>query len=507
MSDHLMTRSKAVDQPPGGVPHRWGVLSLVLVAQFMVVLDATIVTVALPSIQSHLGFSSQLNLQWVINLYVLLFGGFLLLGGRAGDLFGRQRLFIIGLAIFAGASLMNGLAQSPGMLLAGRAIQGFGAALVSPAVLSIIISTFSDASERTRALGVFSAVTAAGSAAGLLLGGVLTQELSWRWIFLVNVPIGALAALIAISVVPNSRISVEGKRRTDALGAITVTGGLTMLIYAIVNAQSWGWGSVRFIGFAAGAAALLGLFVAVELRSPAPLVRLAIFKIRSLSASNTTMFLMSAGLFVTMFFPTLFLQEIFHYSPIKTGLSYLPWPLMMAVAAGVGQKLIRRFDPRVTLGGGLLLVSAGLFSFTHLPINGSYVTDFLPGLLLTAAGAGLAWATLFLFATVGVPMEEAGLASGLVNTSQQVGAAMGLAVLSTIAASRTASLLHGSTSAHQQAFALSQGFERGFLVGGILALASAVVALVALPKVNFTNTPPESTSLAEAEAAAQLDGV
>jgi EmrB/QacA subfamily drug resistance transporter len=473
----------AVGVPDEGSTRQWLVLALVLVAQFMVVLDATIVTVALPSIQRGLGFANQLDLQWVINAYVLLAGGFLLLGGRAGDLFGRKRLFLAGLALFTTASLVNGLAQSPGMLIAGRAVQGLGAALVSPAVLSIIVATFTKEEERTKALGVFSTVTAAGAAVGLLLGGVLTQELSWRWIFLVNVPIGVIGGLLALRFVAHSRGPQTADRRIDVLGAVTVTGGLTLFIYALVNAQSWGWGSGRFIGLVVGAAALLVVFVVAELRSRSPLIRLGIFRIRSLAAANATMFLMLAGQFVTMFFPTLYLQDIFRYSPIKTGLAYFVWPVMMIVAASVGQRLIRRFDSRLVLGVGLLLDSGGLFAFHSVSVTGSYAADVLPGMLLTATGVGLGFSTLFFLATVDAPAHEAGLASGLINTSQQLGAALGLAVLSTIAASHTANLLHGATSAARQAEALTSGFQLGFMIAAIFPLAAALVMALAIRRV------------------------
>jgi EmrB/QacA subfamily drug resistance transporter len=489
----------AAGAPEAGTGYRWLALALVLVAQFMVVLDATIVTVALPSIQRGLGFASQLDLQWVINAYVLVAGGFLLLGGRAGDLFGRKRMFLAGLALFTVASLANGLAQSPGMLIAGRAVQGLGAALVSPAVLSIIVSTFTNEGERTKALGVFSSVTAGGSATGLLLGGVLTQELSWRWIFLVNVPIGLIGGLLAARFVAHSRGPETANRRIDVLGAVTVTGGLTLFIYALVNAQTWGWGSGRFIGLVVGAAVLLAVFLATELRASAPLIRLAIFRIRSLAGANAAMFLMLAGQFVVLFFPTLYLQDIFRYSPLKTGLAFLVWPVMMIVAASIGQRLIRRFDPRLVLGAGLLLDSGGLFAFHSLPVDGSYAANVLPGMLLTAAGVGLGFSTLFFLATVDAPAHEAGLASGLINTSQQLGAALGLAVLSTIAASHTANLLHGATTAAQRAGALTSGFQVGFMIAAIFPLAAALVVATVLRRVNHEVDPekvaPEETLL------------
>jgi EmrB/QacA subfamily drug resistance transporter len=511
MTDDVVVSEPEVrdGRPAAGVAHRWAILSLVLAAQFMVALDAMIVTVALPSIQHGLHFSGQTQLQWVINLYILLFGGFLLLGGRAGDLFGRQRVFIAGLVIFTGASLFNGLSQSPAMLLAGRAVQGFGGALIVPAVLSIIINTFSDEGERTKALGVFAAVSAASGAAGLALGGVLTQELSWRWIFLVNVPVGVIAALLATRFVPDSRAPGDHRPSLDIAGAVTVTGGLTLLIYAIVNAQKWGWGSHRFVGWAATAVLLLAVFVAVELRSRAPLVRLGIFKIRSLRAANATMFLMVAGLFVVMFFPTLYMQEVLGYSPIKTGLAYLPWPAMMILASGVAQQLLRRFDPRPILVVGLMLNAAGLFSFHSLPVGGSYASDVLPGLLLTAAGAGLAWATLFLQATNGVPGEEAGLASGLINSSQQLGSAIGLAVAATVAAAYTAHLLHrlhAAATASQHAAALGQGFHRGFLVAGGVAAAAAFVGAIATPKPKSRPGKADLPLIEAKPAAASGDG-
>jgi EmrB/QacA subfamily drug resistance transporter len=488
--------------PPDQFAHRWAIAFLVLAAQFMVQLDATIVTVALPSIQQGLHFSGQSQLQWVINLYGLFFGGFLLLGGRAGDLLGRQRLFIAGVIVFTGASLLDGLAQSPGMLLAGRAVQGFGGAILSPAVLAILIAIFTDTRERTKALGVFALVSAASGAVGLVGGGVLSQELSWRWIFLINVPLGVIAALLATRMVPNYRAPGDRRGNIDIAGAVAVTGGLMLLIYGMVNAQTWGWGSGRFIGCAVAAGALLAIFIVVELRSRAPLVRLGIFKIRSVWSANATMFLMRAGAFTNMFFPSLYLQQVLGYSPIKTGLVWLPFPAMMIAANSVGQRLLKRFEARYTLVAGLVLSAAGLFSYHSLPVDGSYVSDILPGFLLLAAGAGLCWAPLFLFATNGVPAGEAGLASGLVNSSQQLGGAVGLAVASTIAASYTAHLLsglNGAATVTQQHAALGQGFQRGFLVAGGIATAAAVVGAIATPKPKSIPTE-DDIALADAEA-------
>jgi EmrB/QacA subfamily drug resistance transporter len=453
----------------------------------MVVLDATIVTVALPSIQTGLHFKSQLDLEWVINVYILLFGGFLLLGGRAGDLFGRQRLFVAGLIVFSVASLINGVAQSPGMLIAGRAAQGVGAALVSPAVLSIIIVTFESAHHRAKALGYFSAVTASGGGVGLLLGGLLTDYVSWRAIFLVNVPIGILAVIGAVRTVPNSKMKVGngGIAGMDIPGAVTVTAGLTLLVYAIVNASTWGWGSARVIWLIAASAVLLAAFLVIEKRTRAPLIRLGIFASRSLTMSNIVMFLFMGGMYVMLFFPTLYLAQIKGDSPIKIGLSYLPWPAAMAVAAGMGQQLMRRAGAKITLIVGLAFITAGLLLLSNLHADSSYAAGILPGMLLTAIGAGFAWATLFMVASAGVSAEESGLASGIINTSQQVGAALGLAVLSSIAASHTSGLLGhitGTATQAQQNHALVSGFQRGFLLGGILVAVAAVVAAVGVRK-------------------------
>lgn len=455
------------------------ILGLVLVAQFMVVLDATITTVALPKIQSSLHFHTPADLQWVINAYTLLFGGFLLFGGRAGDLFGRQRLFVAGISLFTAASLFNGFASSATMLVIGRAAQGLGAALVAPAVLSIIMSTFNDGADRRRALGIFSAVTAVGSAAGLLFGGVLTQELSWRWVFYVNVPVGIVGGLLALRFIPNSRAEKRPKT-IDVAGATAVTSGLMLLVYAIVNAQRWSWGSARTLGLIAAAVALLTSFVAIELRSKEPLIRLGIFAKRSLSTANAAMFLFVSGLFVTLFFPTLYLQDILHYSPIKTGLAFLPFPAALMITAGIGQQLMRRSGVRPPLIAGLALTGTALFLFSKLPTDGTYAANFLIPLVISAIGVGLALPALILVATTNVEGDEAGLASGIINSSQQVGGALGLAVLSSVAVSRTASILGHlgrPPTAHEQAHAMVAGFQRGFTVGtGLLIAATVMVA-------------------------------
>jgi EmrB/QacA subfamily drug resistance transporter len=483
---------------------RWVILGLTLIAQFMVTLDATIVTVALPSIQTDLGFANQLDLQWVINAYVLFFGGFLLLGGRAGDLFGRQRLFLTGLVLFTGASLVNGIADDPATLVIGRGIQGFGAALVSPAVLSIIIVTFQSSAERVKALGFFTAVTASGSAAGMLFGGLLTDYASWRWIFLVNIPIGLVGIIGAIRIIPNSKAMTGNVRHMDLPGAISVTGGLTVLVTAIVNAQAWGWSSARFIWMAVAAAALLAAFVVIELRTRHPLVRLGLFTKRTISVGNAMMLTFSGGLFVMMFFPTLYLAENMGYSPIEIGLAYLPWPVAMMIAGSIGQKFIGKAGPRLLLTVGLLFVAVGLLTFVRLPVYGSYAADVLPGMLLTAVGAGLVFTPAFMVATTGVAPEESGLASGIINTSQQLGAALGLAVTSSLAAGYTAHLLAGTGArdipAAMQSSALVEGFQRGFTVAAAIVLASALIAAFGLRKADFTqNTTVASGDGQDAE--------
>jgi EmrB/QacA subfamily drug resistance transporter len=455
------------------------------VAQLMVVLDATIVTVALPRIQSGLHFRSQLSLQWVINAYLLLFGGFLLLGGRAGDLYGRRKLFIIGLAVFTAASFANGLAQSTGVLIAGRAAQGLGGALVAPAVLSIIVATFPETGERTRALAAFSAVSAGGGAIGLLLGGVLTELVSWRWIFLVNVPIGIAAVLLAMRFVPESRAEDGGTRAIDIPGAITVTGGVSLLVFAVVNGQHWGWSSPRIIGLLAAATALVLAFVVIELRSRAPLIRLAIFKSRALSAANLTMFLFVAGQYSTLFFPTLYMQVVLGYSPLKTGLAYLPSAVGFVAGAVAGQRLIPRIGARATIVLGALLGAGGLILLSRLPDNASWAAYILPGFLVGSAGIGLAFETILLVATAGVSSDEAGLASGIVNTSQQLGAAIGLATLTAIAASRTAHLLRSVGSPVRYSHALVSGFDRGLLIAALLMLAAGLVAIVAMRRTDL----------------------
>jgi EmrB/QacA subfamily drug resistance transporter len=464
--------------PPGTAArntNRWVVLVIACLAQFMVVLDATIVNVALPSIQRGLHFSSS-SLPWVINAYTLVFGGFLLLGGRAGDLLGRKRLFIAGVALFSLASLLNGLAQSSAMLIVGRGLQGLGGALLSPAALSIITTTFTDQSERTRALGVWSAIAAGGGAVGLLLGGVLTDLASWEWIFIVNVPVGLATLLLTLRYVPESR--AEMKYRTfDLAGATSVTAGLVVIVFAIVKAQSFGWGSAKTIGLLAGGLALLGVFALIESRSKQPLMRLSIFKVRTLATADGVLLLVASGLFGMFFFASLYVQNILGYSPLKAGLAFLPITAGIVIGAGVAQQLIKQIGVRNVALGGVVIAAAGLAWLVRLPVHGSYVTDLLVGLVPMSIGMGFVFVPITLLGTGGVSDDDAGLASGLFNTAQQVGGSLGLAILSTLAASKTTSLLH---SGHSQPSAAVGGYHVAFLAAAIMLAAGALILAMSL---------------------------
>jgi EmrB/QacA subfamily drug resistance transporter len=481
MTDTSTLTADATPTEPDRAANRWLILIIACLAQFMVVLDATVVNVALPSIQRGLHFSPA-NLQWVVNAYTLMFGGFLLLGGRAGDLIGRKRLFVIGVALFSGASLLNGLAQSSGMLIVGRGIQGLGGALLSPAALSIITTTFTEQDERTRALGIWSAIAAGGGAVGLILGGVLTQLASWEWIFIINVPVGVLTLLATLRFVPESRADMQ-HRSFDVAGALTVTAGLVVLVYAIVKAQAFGWGSGRTLGLIAAALVLLAVFIVIERRSAAPLVRLGIFRIRTLSVANAVLLLVASGLFGMFFFASLYVQEILGYSPLHAGLAFLPVTGGIAVGAGIAQQLIRRAGVRNVGVAGIVLATVGMAVLSRIPVHGTYLADLLPGLLPMSIGMGLAFVPITLLATGGVTGNDAGLASGLFNTSQQVGGSLGLAILSTLAASKTSSVLnglHGSAAAAASVAARVSGYQVAFTAAAVMLAAGAVILAVGL---------------------------
>src|SRR5215208_7192870 len=358
----------------------WLVLVLICTAQFMVILDATIVNVALPSIQRDLGLDDA-NLQWIVNAYALVFGGFLLLGGRAGDLLGRKRLFLIGLVVFTVASLMNGLAPSSGVLIGSRALQGLGAALISPAALSIISTTFAEGAERARALGVWAAIAIGGSAVGLVLGGFLTETLSWPWIFFVNVPVGVAGFVLSVIFVPESK-DEHAHRAFDVAGAVSVTGGLMALVYAIVKAETAGWGSATTIGLFALAAILLASFVVIELRSKAPLVRLSIFRVRSLLTANVVMLLVASGMFAMFFFNTLYIQRVLGYGPLEAGLAFLPFTAGVMLSAGLASQFAPRVGVRPVAGLGMVVSAIGMLLLVRIPVDGSYLADVLPSLVV-----------------------------------------------------------------------------------------------------------------------------
>ncbi len=450
-------------------------LMLLAMTQFVLVIDASIVNVALPSIGRALRFS-QADLSWVVNAYTLTFGGFLLLGGRLADLVGRRRMFMSGLVLFALASLAGGIAQSEGWLIAARAVQGLGGALVSPAALSIITTTFAEGAERNRALGVWGAVAGAGGAAGVLLGGVLTTGLSWRWVLFVNVPIGLACAFLAPRVIPESRAETE-TRVFDIPGAITATAGLALLVYTLVDAVNAGWGSATTLGRLAGAAVLLAIFLAIEARHRAPIMPFSIFRLRTLRGADTVALLIGMSLFSMFFFISLYMQQVLHYSPLKAGVSYVPLAVGIIIAAGVASAAVTRLGFKPVLTCGLLLIAGALLWFSRVPASGgSFAKDVLGPSLLAAFGLGLSFVPVTIAAMTGTRPHEAGLASGLVNTAQQVGGALGLALLATVANSRTHSLLSGGR--HPLAFALTKGFERAFMVGSAFALTGAVLTLL-----------------------------
>jgi EmrB/QacA subfamily drug resistance transporter len=456
---------------------RWLALVLLAAAQFVVVLDASIVNVALPSIGRDLNFS-QADLSWVINAYTLTFGGFLLLGGRMADLIGRRRLFVIGLTLFATASFAGGIAQSAGWLVAARAVQGLGAALLSPAALSLLTTIFAEGKERNTALGVWGAVAGSGGAVGVLLGGMLTQWAGWEWVLFVNVPISLAAVLLAPRLLPESRN--EGERHFDIAGAVTITAGLSLLVYALVDANKAGWGSTQTLGLGALALALIAGFVAIERRTRAPLVPFpGIFRLRTITGINITALFVAMSLFSMFFFVSLYMQQVLGYDALKAGLSYLPLAGGIIVSAGLASGLVTRFGFKPVLVAGLILTAAGLVWFAQVSPDGTYLSDILGPSLLSAFGLGFAFVPMTVAAVAGVRQDEAGLASGLINTSQQVGGALGLAILAAIANGRTDNVM---TAAHgnprELAAALTEGFQSALTVGAGFAIAGAILAMV-----------------------------
>ncbi len=447
---------------------RWIALGLLCVAQFVVVLDASIVNVALPTIGEALDFSEG-NLPWVVNAYVLTFGGFLLLGGRLADLLGRRRVFMGGLVLFAIASLAGGLATNSGQLIAARAVQGLGAAILSPAALSIVATTFRDGAERNKALGIWGAVAGSGGAAGVLLGGVLTEYLGWEWVLWVNVPIGIAAAAIAPSLIAETR-SEDEVRHFDVAGATTITLSLSALVFGLLDAESAGWGSAQTIGTLVASALLLAAFVVIERRSRAPLVPFSIFRVRTITGANVVGILVGASLFSMFFFISLYMQQVLGYSPIKAGLSYLPLAVSIILSAGIASQLVTKVGFKPILATGMGLIAVGLIWFSQISVDGTFLSDILGPSLLAAVGLGFAFVPVTIAAVSGIEDREQGLASGLINTSQQVGGALGLAILAAVA--------NGIIGSSHDPAKLVEGFQSAFAVGAGFATLGLIATLV-----------------------------
>ncbi|MDQ6777608.1 MAG: DHA2 family efflux MFS transporter permease subunit [Actinomycetota bacterium] len=469
---------------------RWIALVVLCLGSLMIVLDSTIVNVALPSIKKDLGFS-QTSLAWVVNGYLLTFGGFLLLGGRLGDLFGPRRLFLSGIVLFTLASLACGSASSEGTLVAARVIQGFGGAVVSAVALSLIMSLFTEASDRAKAMGVFGFVAAGGGTLGVLAGGILTDVLNWHWIFLVNVPIGIGVFLLATRVLPaGNRAAAAG--RLDVAGACTVTAALMLAVYAIVNGNQAGWTSAQTLGLLAGAAVLIAAFLALESRVRTPLVPLRLFRLRNLATANVVGVLWAGAMFAWFFLSALYLQLVLGYSPLQVGLAFLPANLIMgAFSLGISAKLVMRFGIKLPLAVGLVLAAAGLVLFARAPVGGHFTTDVLPSMILLGFGAGIAFNPVLLAAMNDVDPSESGLASGIVNTSFMMGGALGLAILASVAASRTSHLI---ASGHSHVAALDAGYHTAFIIGAGFALLAATLASLLLQS---RATEPATESVSE----------
>ena len=496
MSEHALP---APEFSRSGHVNPWLVLVLVCMAQFMVILDATIVNVALPSIQADLEMSDA-DLQWIVNAYTLVFGGFLLLGGRAGDLVGRKRIFLIGVVIFTVASLLNGLAPSSEVLILCRGLQGLGAALIAPAALSIITTTFAEGAERAKAMSVWAAIAVGGGAVGLLLGGILVDAFSWPWIFFVNIPVGIAVFVASLRFVPESK-DERAHKSFDLAGAVTVTAGLLILVYAIVKAQEKGWGSLHTLGVGGIAVALLAAFVVIERRSIEPLVRLSIFRVRTVRAANVAMLFVAAGLFAMFFFNTLYLQRVLGYSALEAGLAFLPFTAGIIIGAGLSQALVAKVGARELPLIGMTMAIAGMLLFMRLQPDSDYVTDFLPGVMFASIGMGLTFVPVTLIATSGVPGSDAGLASGLYNTSQQIGGALGLAILSTFAVSATEDTLAsvgGEPTQEDQAQALVDGFHVAYLGSALLIAVAAVFLFLLLRREDVAVIGEGEAALAQA---------
>ena len=459
---------------------RWLALYVLCLASLMIVLDVTIVNVALPSIKTDLGFS-ETSVAWVVNAYLLTYGGFLLLGGRLGDLFGNRRLFLVGITLFTLASLACGVATTQWFLVSARAVQGVGGAIASAVSLSLMMNLFTEAADRAKAMGIFGFVAAGGGSIGVLLGGVLTNSLDWHWIFLVNFPIGILVVVLALRLLPAARMPVSD-RRLDIAGALTVTASLMLAVYAIVNGQQAGWTSMQTVGLLLGAVGLLGLFLGIEARVPAPLMPLRLFRLRNVATADGVGVLWAAAMFAWFFLAALYLQLVLGYSPLQVGLSFLPANLIMgAFSISLSAKLVMRFGIKKPLATGLLIAGTGLALFVRAPVDGNFLVDVLPSMILLGIGAGTAFNPVLLAAMGDVAPEESGLASGMVNTAFMMGGALGLAILASLAASRTNTLV---ASGDTHSAALLGGYHLAFAVGAIFAIVAAVLGALLLREVS-----------------------
>src|SRR5215471_15322683 len=486
---------------------RLGAITLVLLCavQFLDIADSAIVNVALPSIQRDLNFSQQ-NLQWVASGYILTYGGFLLLGGRLGDLLGRRRMLLTGLAVFAVSSLTAGLANSAGLLVAARLVQGIGAAFMAPAALSELTISFREGKDRNTALGVWGAISGMAAAAGVFLGGVISQGPGWRWVFFVNPPVCVMVAAGALALLARDRGGMTKGTAFDSQGAVLVTGGMLLLVYSFVRAPIAGWGSLQTIFTLSGSAILLIAFAVNELRSRYPLVPFAILRVKGLVAADLTQLIAFTGFFSMFFYATLYMQEILHYSPLKAGAAYLPITAGFAVAGGMASQLVTRLGTRPVVVAGCLIAGAGIYWVSRVPLHGSYVSDLLPGFLVMSLGAGSVFVSVTAAANAGVPGDKAGLAAGLFNASQQVGSALGLAILSVVAITRTNELIAAKVP---PVIGLDAGYHRALLVGSLLMAAAALIALrigniraaapLVLADTEPSETEPAGTGPAETE--------
>jgi EmrB/QacA subfamily drug resistance transporter len=471
---------------------RWLALYVLCLASLMIVLDVTIVGVALPSIKDDLGFS-ETTLAWVVNGYLLTYGGFLLLGGRLGDLYGHRRLFLIGISLFTVASLACGLSTTQGMLVVSRGVQGLGGAVASAVSLSLMVNLFTEPGERAKAMGIFGFVASGGGSIGVLLGGIITDLISWHWIFLVNFPIGVAVVVLSIRLLPE--VHIPSSTRLDVGGAVTVTASLIIAVYAIVNANEKGWTSLQTLGLLAVALVLFGVFLVIEIVVDSPLVPLALFKLRNLATADVVGVLWAGAMFAWFFLTALYMQLVLGYSPLQIGLAFLPGNLIMgALSIGLSAKLVMRYGFRAPLAVGLGLAGMGLLWLARAPVDGSYLVDIFPSMVLLGFGAGMAFNPVLLAAMSDVEPQESGLASGIVNTSFMMGGALGLAVLASVSASRTSSLLDAGQS---QAAALTSGYHAAFLIGAIFAGAAAVIGGLLLRNQEMPAHAPEAEPAAE----------